>query len=378
MSSIPFSATHPSTQRAIRGIVKRVFTKQRDLKWVYGTLSSRSLDSDDTLYLLTQGSHWLDVNHFQIELEKDVDWLGGPRVNLPACMDLPDWCVPIPVSRSGAELFCGSGHLSKAFEDEGYDMIRYDRKLKSGLAKDINTDWDLVTGPELSTLFGVSVVHMSPDCSTYSQLAASYHGRKIANDFLGTSSQARVANGHAVKLFNALRARIALEGSPLIYTAENPEATFHHHPMVKTMCRPFAEGGCDGVVVKMSFCAFGERVRKKTVFVTNSPTLVELAGKEQFYCKSAKCSFHKNMKHDTVTVRNKVGRGKRLISCGQHTDEVTAFPALLCQFVAKCIDVDISNLRNEHEHCSFTQCVFNKGHKGLCSHMMICAPCVSD
>lgn len=249
-------------------------------------------------------------------------------------------------------------------------MRRYDRKEPDGVATSCNIEWDELSAETLHWLFGVTVLHMSPDCSTFSQLATSYHQRKVCNDFLGVSAQARIANGHLVKLFDALRARVLAPCSPLVYTIENPEATFEHHAFSTEVCKPVDEGGCGGRLVRLSFCAFGERVRKNTVFLTNSPTLQWLAGEGQFYCgHNRKCAFHQRM-HECVTVRNRLSK-KKVVASGHHTSDVTAFPLALTEFVAKVIDVDVSKMLGSFVRCDNTRCAFGAGHRGLCSHMMV-------
>ena len=251
-------------------------------------------------------------------------------------------------------------------------MKRYDRKEPDGVEGSCNIEWDELSAETLRWLFGVTVVHVSPDCSTFSQLATSYHQRKVCNDFLGVSAQARTANGHLVKLFDALRARVLAPRSPLVFTIENPKATFEHHAFSAEVCKPVEEGGCGGRFVWVSFCAFGERVRKNTVFLTNSPTVQALAGDGQFYCgHHHKCVFHQRM-HECVTVRNKVAKNK-VVTSGHATSDVTAFPLLMTQFLAKAIDVDVSKLSGSFLRCENTQCAFAKGHQGLCSHMMVTA-----
>lgn len=371
MAPIMFTAVEPCTKRELTGVVKRLNTKQRDVRWVYGALEGIT-DENDRLFFLTS-PRWINVEYFQIRLLKTILWQDGPRVKLPESIETPVFEREIPASRSGTELFCGSGHLSDAFQREGFAMKRYDRKLTSSPGRCYNADWSIVSSDIVKELFEVTVLHMSPDCSTYSQLAGSYHGRKLLNDFLGTSVDAHLANGHAVKLFNALRARMLVPRSPFIWTAENPEASFHHTPVVREMCLPVEDGGCDGAIVRLSFCAFGERVRKNTVFVTNSRTLIALAGDDRFYCTNKRCTFHKNMAHESVTVRNKLNKRGKIVASGQSTDRVTAFPVLLSEFVAKCVDVDVANARNDRVACDNAKCTFNNWHRGLCSHMMVTA-----
>lgn len=365
-----FVASSPHTKRPICGIVKRVYKKQRKLEWVWGSFKGIH-DPKDPLYPLTVGNHWLSVDHWGIQLHNEVAWRAGPRVTLPSSLAVPEFTAPIPVARAGTELFCGSGHLSDALEGEGYRMHRYDRKQPDGAPRSCNTEWGALSVDALRWLFAKTVLHMSPDCSTFSQLATSVHKRNRSNDFLGTSSQAFVANGHLLKLFDALRARVFAPHSPLVYTIENPEATFEYHAFSKEVCRPVEEGGCGGKVVRVSFCAFGGRVRKNTVILTNSSTLYALAGNGEFYCGSRRrCAFHKGMVHECVTVRNKLHNNKMVVT-GHATKDVTAFPILMAQFMAKAIDVDVAKLDGVFQRCDSTQCAFSLGHTGLCSHMMV-------
>lgn len=369
MPPFQFTATDPHTRRALIGEANRVCKKNRRPRWVYGVLKNIT-NAKDPLYPLTKPT-WMSTEHFNISIARHTPWQSGPRVCLPPCMDSPIFEKRIAVSRHGTELFCGSGNLSDALEANGYAMQRYDRK-RDGTPGECNVDWSYTTAEAVGKLFGVSYVHVSPDCSTFSQLACSTHQRKYANDFMGVSHEAHVANGHLAKLFLALRARILVEKSPLIWTMENPEATFHHHPAVAKLCLPIAQGGCDGTVVRLSFCAFGESVRKNTVFVTNSATLKRLAADDRFYCQNKRCVFHKHMRHDNVTVRNCFGgKHNRLVTTGRSTDSVTAFPPLLCQFISNCVDDDIATLRGDKIECENAQCCFNKGHRGLCSHMLV-------
>ena len=370
MPPIHFTATTPETKRALRGVANGIFKKQRRLKWVWGVFDNTD-DCDDPPHFLTTKNNWLDVDHWNIQLCKTVPWREGSRVTLPSTLTIPQFAVPIPVARKGTELFCGSGHLSTAFEGEKYEMNRYDRKQPDGAPRSCNIEWDALSADALSWLFAVTVLHMSPDCSTFSQLATSVHRRNRSNDFLGVSHQARTANGHLVKLFDALRARVLAPHSPLVFTIENPEATFEHHAFSTEVCHPVEQGGCGGRIVRVSFCAFGERVRKNTVILTNSPTLQALAGDGQFYCGyNRRCAFHKGMPHEGVTVRNKLHKNKIVVT-GHSTADVTAFPILMTQFMAKAIDVDVAKLAGDFARCDTTQCAFAFGHTGACSHMMV-------
>lgn len=130
------------------------------------------------------------------------------------------------------------------------------------------------------------------------------------------------------------------------------------------------EGGCGGRLVRLSFCAFGMPVRKNTVFLTNSPTLQALTEEGQFYCGHNRCCAFRKQMHESVSVRGKMVK-KKVIATGHNTTDVTAFPLMLTQFLAKAIDVDVSKLSGSFKCCENTQCAFVNGHQGLCSHMMV-------
>ena len=74
-------------------------------------------------------------------------------------------------------------------------MTRLDRSLKESDDLHWSVGFGQLDAQALLRLLGVTYVHASPDCSTFSNLATSVHRRKIDNNFLGASPKAWEANG---------------------------------------------------------------------------------------------------------------------------------------------------------------------------------------
>ena len=295
-------------------------------------------------------SRWYNIKKLNIQVEEEGEVLTeSSRVVLPPRMG----CSPFTnVLLTGTELFSGSGRLSQAFEEEGFDMYQLDKKTSP--TRKWRKDFGYLNEYEMRTLFSRSYLHASFPCETYSNLSTSFHMRTKENNFLGQSPASHRANGLLLKFYEALSMRF--DHGPVWFTIENPLASFHHHPIVKKICDRF-----QAEVVVLSYCAFGDPVRKDTVFVTNSRTLIRLSSNGRFRCRGTGrgCVFRPKL-HRGVTKR--FGRKE-----GLETSEVTAFPFPLTTFLANCILRDISDFNGEYDHCPSTFCEFVDGHNGLCS-----------
>lgn len=340
---VRFSLRVPGQRSAKRGVVKR-WSKGRDLTWIQAKIEG---EAERT---------WLNVNDMDISFEhpEALDpFKEGPFVKTSSWSAL-----------TGTEFFSGSGRLSQALEDVGFAMTRLDRRLPARTSNQWPDDFHDLNEDQLQTLFASRYVHASFPCETYSQLSQSVHGRTHHNNFLGKTAECHLANGLLCKFYHALRSRVET-GRPLLFTFENPNATFHHHPIVKRICDPVEKGGAGGSVVFLSFCAFGEPVRKNTVIVTNSETLVKVAGGNVLQCMGRKgsCSFRESG-HERVTQR---------FDGGVKTDQVTAFPFPLAQLIANCVKKDLTKGRERKESscCSEAGCEFEFKHKGSCSHRRV-------
>lgn len=80
------------------------------------------------------------------------------------------------------ELFAGTRSIGRVFEKAGWETysVEWDRKFKDiSLYKDIST----LTAAEVIELCGgrPDVIWASPDCSSYSVAAISYHREKVGD-----------------------------------------------------------------------------------------------------------------------------------------------------------------------------------------------------
>lgn len=357
MNFLTFTGTNPFTGLDGCGIVCE-FDSNRRPQWVRGRFST------------DQSWHWYDIEHCAIQFAyaQELSPYVGPKVGADVQMPSDDLCIRRVKDDAivGTELFCGSGRIASSCERNGMVMNRLDWLLDSG-PRSWSVDFAKISDEAVKALFGVDYLHASPDCRTYSQLTASINKRTMETNFLGKTDDAYHANAILLKLFKCLE--LALRDNPrLIFTIENPEATFDLHPLVRQMCKPRKEGGLGASVVRFSFCAFRERVQKNTVLITNSPALIAQMKDDKFYCsRKGQCDFSKRL-HVGVSKRNALvgNKRKRLVATGYETKEVTAFPPLLTDFVSNCVLKDIQRTRCDNTHCHFA-----KKHSGLCSHMHV-------
>lgn len=316
------------------------------------------------------------------------------------------------------EFFAGSAHLSREFANVGFDYTLstdlhtdppcYHSRHESGVDFDrcfeTSTKW---WSRRLLFVSTASVLHFSPVCTTYSQLATSTHQRHRGNNFLGVTKQAFEANATLLRIYHILMGR-KRAGNDVIFTIENPDSAFSYHPVIKAICRDIG-----AVIVNLTFCAFGETHRKPTCLVTNCQTLIGLAQKEnavlddpdffgdvceyieddlvattddndgepvvieaaKWWCsnKGGRCCFNRGCPHDGVTVRNTLQNGK-IVSVGKDTSEVVAFPPMLCKLLASCMKTDATRVREErdggkpHPRCENPACAFLDKHAGPCSY----------
>lgn len=327
------------------------------------------------------------------------------------------------------EYFAGSGHFTSACSDAGASNCHsYDRyvhhKPINGVQNIVGQGFDEMFSDDAHwrILSHGNVLHFSPVCTTFSNLATSTHQRSRANNFLGVTEEAHLANGTLLRIYHILKAR-SDAGHPAVFSIENPDAAMAYHPVIAAICRELG-----AAIVTLTFCAFGETVRKPTSFVTNSQTLIGLAEGDTildnpeffddpvefistglkaatqdapitiqsiYHCanKSGCCSFRRG-RHDQITVRSAIATKKRhgaslqmawgtrgrervvLKRVGKHTSAVTAFPTALCTFLAACLRTDAIAVKRDragasltqNDRCNTTGCVFFDGHTGPCSH----------
>lgn len=361
MDSLTFTGMNPFTGFDDKGFVRQFDSKRRP-QWVRGRFSNDA------------SWHWYDMQlcGIQIEYPDVMSPYAGPKVGMDVRMPSKNLRLPRVTNKAlvGTELFCGSGRIAQSCEQNGMRMNRLDWLLDAG-PNTWSDDFGDLRDCDLKALFGVDFIHASPDCRTYSQLTASINQRTMETNFLGKTAEAYHANAILLKLFRCLQ--LALRDNPrLIFTIENPEATFDLHPLVQQMCKPRKEDGLGASVVRFSFCAFGERVQKNTVLITNSPTLIAQMADDKFRCsRKVQCDFSKRP-HEGVSKRNAVvgTKRKRRIVTGHDTKDVTAFPLLFADFLSNSVLQDI-----QPSHCEHPQCKFTRFHAGACSDMHVCKAC---
>ena len=316
------------------------------------------------------------------------------------------------------EFFAGSAHLSREFANVGFDYTMstdlhtnppcYHSRHETGVDFDRCFETSTKFWSRRFNLTSIaSVLHFSPVCTTYSQLATSTHQRHRGNNFLGVTQEAFKANATLLRVYHILMGR-KRAGLDVVFTIENPDSAFSYHPVIKAICRDVG-----AVIVNLTFCAFGETHRKPTCLVTNCQTLIGLAQKEdavlkdpdffgdvceyieddlvattadnngepvtieaaKWWCvnKGGRCCFNRGCPHDGVTVRNGFEKGK-LVAKGKDTSEVVAFPSMLCKLLASCMMTDATRVREERQgykpcsRCENPACAFLDKHAGPCSY----------
>ena len=154
------------------------------------------------------------------------------------------------------ELFCGTKSISKAFWARGHECftVDWDKGFSPTLCADIGT----LTAQDVINLCGgvPDVIWASPDCTTYSVSAISYHREREANGNLkAVTDYARICdeiNTHLVELIKEL--------NPRYWFIENPRGAMRKMDFMKGLPR-----------FTVTYCQYGETRQKPTDLWTNHP-----------------------------------------------------------------------------------------------------------
>lgn len=154
------------------------------------------------------------------------------------------------------ELFCGTKSISKAFEARGHQCftVDWDKQFKPTLCADIGT----LTVDQIKDLCGgiPDVIWASPDCTTYSVSAISYHRRKEANGNLRAiteyAKKCDEYNRHLVELIKAL--------NPKYWFIENPRGGMRKMDFMQGL-----------PMYTVTYCQYGDNRQKPTDIWTNHP-----------------------------------------------------------------------------------------------------------
>lgn len=156
------------------------------------------------------------------------------------------------------ELFAGTKSVSRQFEKKGYKTfsIEWNKKFKNiDLYDDINN----VSAKDIIKLCGrvPNIIWASPDCTTYSVAAISYHRQKNKNseNLYPISEYAKFCdktNKHVLDLIQELK--------PKFYFIENPRGGLRKMDFMKGLYR-----------YTITYCQYGDTRMKPTDIWTNHP-----------------------------------------------------------------------------------------------------------
>ena len=154
------------------------------------------------------------------------------------------------------DLFCGTKSIANAFEERGHAVytIDWDKQFEPTLCADIGT----LTANDIIKLCGgvPDIIWASPDCTTYSVAAISYHRKRDQNGNLQPitdyAKQCDEYNKHLISLINEL--------NPKYWFIENPRAGMRKMDFMQGLPR-----------FTVTYCKFGEKRMKPTDIWINHP-----------------------------------------------------------------------------------------------------------
>lgn len=154
------------------------------------------------------------------------------------------------------DLFCGTKSIANAFEARGHTVytVDWNAQFKPTLCADIGK----LTAQDIINLCGgvPDVIWASPDCTTYSVAAISYHRWKDWNGNLCPATeyakQCDEYNKHLIALFKEL--------NPRYWFIENPRAGMRKMDFMRGLPR-----------YTVTYCKYGEKRMKPTDIWTNHP-----------------------------------------------------------------------------------------------------------
>lgn len=155
------------------------------------------------------------------------------------------------------ELFAGTRSIGKAFEARGHNVfsVEWNKDFEN---IDLYADISKVTAADILQRFGKpDVIWASPDCTTYSIAAISYHRRKNpqtgnldpVSDYAKFCDQ---TNAHVLDLIREL--------NPRYYFIENPRGGLRKMDFMRDIPR-----------YTVTYCQYGDTRMKPTDIFTNYP-----------------------------------------------------------------------------------------------------------
>ena len=154
------------------------------------------------------------------------------------------------------DLFCGTKSIANAFEERGHEVytVDWDKRFNPTLCADIGA----LTAQDIIDLCGgvPDVIWCSPDCTSYSVAAISYHRMRETNGNLKAitdyAKRCDEINAHLVELLKEL--------NPKYWFIENPRGALRKMDFMQGLPR-----------YTVTYCQYGETRAKPTDIWTNHP-----------------------------------------------------------------------------------------------------------
>lgn len=155
------------------------------------------------------------------------------------------------------ELFAGTRSIGKAFEDHGHEVfsVEWDKQFEN---IDLYADIGTLTARDILECFGrPDIVWASPDCSTFSVAAISYHRRKNKetsnlDPITDYAKFCDTVDQHVLALIRELR--------PQFWFIENPRGGMRSMSWMQGLPR-----------YTVTYCQYGDTRMKPTDIWTNHP-----------------------------------------------------------------------------------------------------------
>jgi hypothetical protein len=154
------------------------------------------------------------------------------------------------------DLFCGTKSISTAFMERGHEVytVDWDKRFNPSLSVDIGT----LTAEQVKELCGGApdIIWASPDCTTYSVAAISYHRKQEPNGNLKAvteyAQKCDTINAHLIELIKEL--------NPKYWFIENPRGAMRKMDFMQGLPR-----------YTVTYCKYGDTRQKPTDIWTNHP-----------------------------------------------------------------------------------------------------------
>ena len=165
------------------------------------------------------------------------------------------------------ELFAGTRSIGKAFEEKGHEVYSVDWNIdfqstlwdwERGATPTLCADIGAMTKQEIIDLCGgcPDIIWASPDCTSYSVAAISYHRRKEPDGNLAPETEYAIfcdkTNKHVIDLINEL--------NPKYWFIENPRGGLRKMAFMRGLPR-----------YTVTYCQYGDKRMKPTDIWTNHP-----------------------------------------------------------------------------------------------------------